>query len=402
MINKDSEKINEVLTRGVEHIYPSPDALKAFLEGDKKIRLYNGIDPTGKLHIGHLVILKKLRQFQDLGHEVIILLGDFTATIGDPTDKTAARRKLSKKEVLQNAKSYKEQIGNILDLKKTKFLHNADWTEKLKASEILDLFSNFTVARLLERDMFQKRIQEGKEVLLHEFTYPVFQAYDSVAMDVDLEVGGNDQTFNMLVGRDLLKKLKNKEKCVLSLKLLTDSTGKKMGKTEGNMVNLDEKPQEMFGKIMSWPDGLIIPGLELLTDVPMEEIEKKKTEIIESKVNPKDIKVLLAKEIISICHNKNEADMAAEEFKKIFKEKEMPTEIEECDHTKLLLPGEGAPIIDSVSRLGLASSKSEAKRLIIQGGLKINGVTERDWKKTKNPEPGEIWQVGTRKFKKIK
>jgi tyrosyl-tRNA synthetase len=402
MINKDPEKINEVLTRGVEHIYPSPDALKALLEGGKRIRLYNGIDPTGKLHIGHLVILKKLRQFQDLGHEVIILLGDFTATIGDPTDKMASRKKLSRKEVLQNAKSYKKQIGKILDIKKTKFLHNADWTEKLKPSEILDLFSNFTVARLLERDMFQKRIQDGKEVLLHEFTYPVFQAYDSVAMDVDLEIGGNDQTFNMLVGRDLIKKLKNKEKCVLSLKLLTDSAGKKMGKTEGNMVNLDENPQEMFGKIMSWPDELIAPGMELMTDISVEEIEKTKEEIKNGKLNPKYAKELLAKKIVSICWSEKEASMAAEEFSKIFASKEVPSEIEEVDLSKLSVSMVNVSASNVVVLLRLADSQSQAKRLIEQGGLKIDGVVEKDWKKVIEPKSGQIWQAGPRRFKKIK
>ncbi|PIV45357.1 MAG: tyrosine--tRNA ligase, partial [Candidatus Nealsonbacteria bacterium CG02_land_8_20_14_3_00_37_10] len=228
----DPHKIDEVLTRGVEKIYPSKNALEKVLRSGKKVRLYNGIDPTGKLHLGHLAVLRKLRQFQDLGHEVIVLIGDFTATIGDPTDKLAVRKPLTRQEILKNAKNYKKQIGKVLDLGKSnlRFLYNEQWSNKLKPIDLLGIFSYFTVARLLERDMFQKRIKEGRDVLLHEFVYPVFQAYDSVAMDVDLEVGGNDQTFNMMRGRDLMRKMKNKEKFVMALKLLTDPTGKKMGK----------------------------------------------------------------------------------------------------------------------------------------------------------------------------
>jgi len=211
-IDTNPEKIEEVLTRGVQNIYPSPKSLEAVLKSGKKLRIYNGIDPTGKLHLGHAVVLRKLRQFQNLGHEIIVLMGDFTATIGDPTDKKSTRQPLTRKQVLNNAKDYKKQVGKILDLKKAnvRFLHNEKWTNKLKPEDLLELTSHFTVARLLERDMFQERIKEGRDIHVHEFLYPIFQAYDSVIMDVDLEVGGNDQTFNMLAGRDLLKKMRNK------------------------------------------------------------------------------------------------------------------------------------------------------------------------------------------------
>ncbi|MEK7071923.1 MAG: tyrosine--tRNA ligase, partial [Patescibacteria group bacterium] len=313
-INTDPEKIEEVLTRGVEKIFPNKEELEKVLLSGKKIRLYNGIDPTGKLHIGHLVILRKLRQFQDLGHEVIVLIGDFTAMIGDPTDKSATRKPLTRSQVLENAKNYKKQIGKILDLKKSnvRFLQNEKWTNKLKPVDLLKIASTFTVARLLERDMFQKRIQENKDIHLHEFLYPIFQAYDSVTMDVDLEVGGNDQTFNMLAGRDLMKKMANKEKFVMALKLLTDPTGKKMGKTEGNMVNLDESPKEIFGKIMSWPDGIIPAGFELLTGLDCPGI------------SPREAKAQLAKEVIKICHSQEAADSAEKEFNQVFKEGGLP------------------------------------------------------------------------------
>ncbi len=398
MSGTEQQKIEEVLTRGVENIYPSREALGKVLESGKKIRLYNGIDPTGKLHLGHLVILRKLRQFQDLGHEVIVLIGDFTATIGDPTDKSSARKPLTRKQVLENAKNYKKQIGKILDLKKSnvRFLHNEQWTNKLKPVDLLEIASYFTVARLLERDMFQKRIQEGRDVLLHEFLYPVFQAYDSVTMGVDLEVGGNDQMFNMLAGRDLMKKMKNKEKFVMTLKLLTDPSGKKMGKTEGNMVNLDEDSKEMFGKIMSWPDELIAPGMELLTDIPSLEIVKIKEGMNSGKINPRDAKARLAREIIAACRDKNSAVLAEKEFGRVFKEKELPSEIEGAS-----IPEREMNIIDLVFQIGLAKSKSEAKRLITQGGLKIDGAVEKDWKKMVKVKKGQIFQAGSRKFKKV-
>ena len=388
-INTNSQKIKEVLTRSVENIYPNREALEEILKSGKKIRLYNGIDPTGKLHLGHLAVLRKLRQFQDLGHEVIVLIGDFTAMIGDPTDKMAARKPLSRNQVLENAKNYKKQIGKILDFKKSnvKFMYNGEWTNKLKPIDLLKIFSHFTVARILERDMFQKRIQEGKDILLHEFVYPVFQAYDSVIMDVDLEIGGNDQTFNMLRGRDLMKKMKNKEKFVMTLKLLTDPTGKKMGKSEGNLVPLDEKPQEMFGKAMAWPDSLLEIGFELLTDIPLEKIKK---------TNPREAKASLAREIVSLCYNKRAAEKAEKEFDRIFKEKKIPTKI---SGIKILEKEISLPQL--LVRMKFVSSKSEARRLILQKGVKIDGLIESDWQKIIKIKKRMIIQVGKRKFAKI-
>ncbi|MBI4101495.1 MAG: tyrosine--tRNA ligase [Candidatus Nealsonbacteria bacterium] len=388
-IKIDSQKIEEVLTRGVERIYPSWEELEKVLRSGRKIRLYNGIDPTGKLHLGHLAVLRKLRQFQNLGHEVIVLIGDFTAMIGDPTDKAAVRKPLTRSQVLENAKNYAKQIGRILDLKKpnVKFLHNAKWSNELKPADLLEIFSSFTVARLLERDMFQKRIQEGKDILLHEFVYPVFQAYDSVAMDVDLEVGGNDQTFNMLRGRDLMRKMKNKEKFVMALKLLTDPSGKKMGKSEGNFVSLEESPQEMYGKIMAWPDSLLESGFEMLTDVPMEEIKK---------MGPRDAKARLAREIVTACHDVKEAREAEEEFSRIFQKGELPSEV-----PSVKVPEKTLQLLDLVVRAGLASSKSEAKRLVIQGGLKIDNIVERDWRKTVQIKKGTVLQAGKRNFAKV-
>ena len=389
-INTNPQKIEKLLTRGVANIYPTREALKKVLKSGKCLRIYNGIDPTGKLHLGHMVVLRKLRQFQDLGHEIIVLIGDFTATIGDPTDKNATRKALTREQVLKNSKDYKKQIAKILDIKKEnlKFVHNEEWINKLKPKEMLELASQFTVARLLERDMFQERIKAGKDIHVHEFIYPIFQAYDSLVMNVDLEIGGNDQTFNMLAGRTLMKKKKNKEKFVLTTKLLADPQGKKMGKTEGNIVNLDAKPEEMFGKIMSWTDSLINTAFELCTDVLAEEVKKIS--------NPRDAKAKLAEEIITICHSTKAAALAEKEFNKVFKEKKMPSNIPE-----IKIKEKELDILVFLTKIKIAGSKGEARRLIIQGGVKINGKVEKNWKLRVKIKKGMIIQTGKRKFVKI-
>ncbi|MBU0546881.1 MAG: tyrosine--tRNA ligase [Patescibacteria group bacterium] len=397
-IKIDSQKIEEALTRAVENIYPSKKSLEEVLMSGKKLRIYHGIDPTGDLHIGHAIALKKLRQFQDLGHEIVVLIGDFTATIGDPTDKYATRKPLTGKQVLNNAKNYKKQIGKILGIEQAnvKFLYNEEWTNKLNAKDILELVSNFTVARLLERDMFQERIKRGRDIRVHEFLYPIFQAYDSVSMDVDLEIGGNDQTFNMLAGRDLLKKMKNKEKFVLTLKLLVDGNGKKMGKTEGNMINLDEKPQTIYGKVMTWSDSMIPSGFELLTNVPMDQINKLSNKIKKGGINSRDLKAKLAKEIVTLCYDKKVADIAETEFNEIFRDKGLPSQIPE-----IKIREKEINILDLLIKTKLFLSKSEAKRMVIQGGVKIDGQPEKDWRKNIQIKKGQIIQAGKRKFAKI-
>ncbi len=389
-INTDSKLIEEALTRGVEKIYPSRQALETALRAGKKLLIYTGIDPTGKLHLGHGVVLGKLRQFQDLGHEIVVLIGDFTATIGDPTGKSETRKPLTRRQVLENAKNYKKQISKILDVKKSnlRFLHNEEWTNKLKPIDMLGLASHFTVAQLLERDMFQERIKIGGDIRLHEFLYPIFQAYDAVTMDVDMQIGGNDQTFNMLAGRTLMKKLKGKETFVLTTKLLTDPTGKKMGKTELNMINLEENPKEMYGKIMKWPDGLIVPGFELCARISIDEAKKI--------TNPRDAKAKLAKTIVKQYYGEETARAAEREFNRIFKENKLPTKIAE-----LKIEERKLNILDFLVKTNLAPSKSEAKRLVLQKGVKINGVTQKDWKKIIEIKTGMILQVGKRKFLKI-
>lgn len=388
---KNNITIDELLSRGVENIYPSAQEFEKVLK-TKKITIYHGIDPTADtLHLGHMVQFLKLKGFQDLGHKVIILIGDFTAQIGDPTDKSSARQPLTHRQVLQNARYYKKQISRFLDLKKIHIKYNSKWLGKLSFADTLALASNFTAQQTLSRDMFKKRTEEGKDLYLHEFLYPLMQAYDSVAMDVDAEMGGNDQMFNMLAGRTLMKKLKQKEKFVLTTKLLVDPQGVKMGKTQGNMAKLNDTPDDMFGKIMSMPDGFILPAFELLTEVPMAEIEKYKTEM-QSGRNPIEIKMIAAFHIVELNFGKKAAHNAQESFISVHQNKEIPQEMMEVHAAS-------KNILDVLLQAKLALSKSEAKRIISQKGVKVDGkiVESEDFKITKNC----VIQRGKRLFVKI-
>ncbi|MBI2476347.1 MAG: tyrosine--tRNA ligase [Candidatus Taylorbacteria bacterium] len=364
---ENQDKIDELLTRGVERVYPSKEFLKARLESGQQLTIYYGIDPTSPtLHLGHAVNLLKLRAFQDLGHQVIILYGGFTAQIGDPTDKLATRQPLSSGQIKKNVSRYKKLIGKVLNLKKAniRFLDNEQWSNKLKPRDLMDLASKFTVPQLLERDMFQERIKQGKEIRLHEFLYPLFQAYDAVTMDVDIQLGGNDQTFNMLAGRTLMRKMKNREKAVLAMKMLVDPTGKKMGKTEGNMVSLDEKPDMMFGKIMSWPDDMIVLGFELCTATPLAEVTRVKTDLAGGK-NPRDSKLLLAESVVAIYHGVPKAKRARENFLKTFSEGKTPDDIREFKSTA------GSLLSDCLLTAGIISSKAEWRRLVGENAVSM-------------------------------
>ncbi len=396
----DKAKIQELLDRGVERIYPSREFLEKALLADKKLIIYLGIDPTGStLHLGHAINLEKLRQFQELGHKVILLIGDFTGMVGDPTDKKATRQPLTRQQVLTNAHDYKKQAGKILNFSganKVIVKFNSAWQNKLNFSDVMELASHFSVQRLLERDMFQERIKAGRSISLHEFMYPVLQAYDSVAMDVDGEIGGNDQTFNMLTGRDLMKELKKKEKFVVTMKLLVDTTGKKMGKTEGNMAALSDTPKDMFGKIMSWTDGMIINGFELCTRVPLTEI-KQIAKDLKSGKNPRDIKFRLASEIVKIYFGESSAQKAGQEFTNIFAKKANPDDMPEFNISKNKI----SPI-DLLLQMNLVNSKSEARRLIEGGGMKLNHAKVTAWDKDISIKSGDVIQAGKRKFGKVR
>lgn len=395
MINTDKTKIEELLTRGVEEVYPTADFLKKRLKSGEQLTLYTGYDPTAPtLHIGHGITLLKLRQFQQLGHKVIMLIGDFTGMIGDPTDKTSLRQKLTREEVQENCKEYQKQASAILDFEgdnPVELKYNSEWFDNMKVSDFFELTSHFTVPRLLERDMFQERLKEGKTIHLHEFMYPVMQAYDSVEMDVDGEVGGNDQTFNMLAGRDLMKVMKNKEKFVLTMKLLTDTAGVKMGKTEGNMVAFTDSPEDMYGKVMSWDDESIIGGFELCTTVPMKEIMKIKTEI-EKGGNPRDAKLKLASEIVKTFLGEDAAAKGEQHFGKVIQSGEKPDDIPQ-------LRAKSQNLVDVLVQAGFAKSTSDARRTIEQGGVKINDKKVEALDAA--VQPGDIVQKGKRFFVRI-
>ncbi|MEO5927836.1 MAG: tyrosine--tRNA ligase [Patescibacteria group bacterium] len=375
-VSTDKAEVKRVLTRAVENVYPSRNALESALLSGKQIRVYVGIDPTGPtLHLGHVIWLRKLAELQKLGHEVIMLIGDFTAMIGDPTDKLATRKSLTREEVLANCKKYKEQASRFLSFNgknAARLLFNSEWLAKMSFADVIELASHFTVQQMVERDMFEKRIEEGKPVHLHEFFYPLMQGYDSVAMDVDLEIGGNDQTFNMLAGRTLLREIKNKEKAVLTLKLLVDSTGKKMGKTEGNIIMLTDSPEDMYGKVMSWTDGMIVPGFELCTDVSDDEIVDMRAAMADGE-NPMTSKRRLAEAIVVMLVGEKEATKAAAHFDTVHKSKEVPDEIEEVKAGKKELL-----LVDALVIAKLVTSKTDARKQIEQGAVKVEGEIIKD------------------------
>lgn len=391
-----TDATHELLTRGVEKIFPSAAFLETRLKNGEQLTLYLGIDPTGPtLHVGHMIPLLKLRQFQDLGHKIILLIGDFTGMIGDPTDKSAARKRLTREEVLANAKEYQAQAANIIRFdgdNPAELRYNSAWLGKLSFAEVLELGALMTHAQAIKRDMFQKRIAEGKDLFIHELLYPLMQGYDSVAMDVDGEVGGNDQTFNMLAGRDLMKKMKNKEKFVVTTKLLTDSVGAKIGKTEGNMVAFSDTPADCFGKVMSWPDTMILSGFELCTRVPVSDIESIKKSM-EDGENPKGFKQQLAEEITALIHGGNEAAKALVEFDNAIT-KGKPSEFLEIEFSALA-------VADALIKNGVVESKSDLRRLIKEGALTNLDTNQKVGEEfLTNPKAGK-YRIGKHRFVKI-
>ncbi len=388
-----ADKITELLTRGVDKIYPSREALEKVLRSGKKLKLYQGFDPTGdKLHLGHMVGLRKHRQWQDLGHEVIFLIGDGTGQAGDPTGKKKTREKFfSNTELRENAKGYLEQASKIVRFdgeNPVKILYNGDWLNKLTLPEILNILGNFSEQQLVERDMFQERLKNQEEINMREFMYPVLQAYDSVAMDVDLELGGSDQTFNMLAGRTLMRKIKGKEKFVMTTPLLEDAKGVKIGKTEGNVIGLTDEPGELFGKIMALGDDAIVPMFTLLTDVPLEEIKK-----LDIKKDAMSLKKRVAKILVAALHSEKEAEQAEKNFANTFSKKEIPKDIQEI---KL-----GKNPLDTLVSGKLATSISAARRLLEEGAVTDLTDDKKIGLKDKLIS-GHAYKIGKHKFVKIK
>jgi tyrosyl-tRNA synthetase len=394
-INQEHE---DFLMKGIQEILPSKDFLVKQLKEGKKLNVYAGIDPTGPtLHLGHMIVFKKLGEFQKLGHNVNLLIGDFTAMIGDPTDKMATRKVLTEKEVKENLKLYKKQAEAYISFSGSnpaKIVYNSTWLKKMNLKDILNLTSLMTVDQMLKRDMFSRRMEEGKPIFMHEFMYPLLQGYDSVALDVDLEIGGNDQMFNMLVGRDFQKKIHNKEKSCITMKLLTDSSGKKMGKTEGNMVSLIDSHFDMFGKIMSWTDGMILNGFELCTEASREELDKIKKDI-DTGVNPRDYKLKLAQDIVKTYHGEDKAKQAYDNFIKTFSKKEVPDDVDEVG-----VPY-GTPLGLLLQNEQIVASQAEFKRRVREGAV---NTTEGEEIKDFNYQVTKpiLVKVGKRRFLSIK
>ena len=393
-MSQSIETILAELKRGVEDIYSEADLIEKLKE-NRPLRVKLGADPTAPdIHLGHTVVLNKLRQFQNFGHEVIFLIGDFTATVGDPSGKNATRPPLSREDVLRNAETYKEQIFKILDPQKTRIVFNSDWLGELGTVGMIRLASNYTVARMLERDDFKKRFANQQSIAIHEFIYPLLQGHDSVALEADVELGGTDQTFNLLIGRELQKSAGQKPQVAMTLPLLVGLDGeKKMSKSLGNYIGVTEAPSELFGKIMSISDELMWDWYNLLSFRPLTEIAQLKAEV-EAGKNPRDVKILLAKEIIARFHNEEAANAAEQEFINRFQKGAMPDEMPE-----FTFEGE-IGLATLLKEAGLVPSTSEAIRSAQQGGVKIDG--EKVDEVRQNAQKGTfVYQVGQRKFARV-
>ncbi|OZS44816.1 tyrosine--tRNA ligase [Photobacterium sanguinicancri] len=382
------------IKRGVDELIPEEELI-AKLKENRPLRIKLGADPTAPdIHLGHTVILNKLRTFQELGHDVTFLIGDFTGMVGDPTGKNTTRPPLTREDVLANAETYKEQVFKILDPAKTKIEFNSTWLSELGAEGMIRLAANQTVARMLERDDFKKRYADGRPIAIHEFMYPLLQGYDSVAMETDVELGGTDQKFNLLMGRELQKSNGQKPQVVLTMPLLVGLDGvKKMSKSAHNYIGVNDVPNEMFGKIMSISDDLMWNYFECLSFRPLEEIAQFKEDMANGK-NPRDVKILLAKEIIARFHSEADADSAEQEFINRFQKGAMPEEMPELEFEA------GMAIGNLLKEAGLVNSTSDAMRMIRQGAAKIDGDKIEDTKLV--PAAGTaVYQVGKRKFARI-
>ena len=391
------ENLN-LIKRGIDELI-SEDELLAKLKSKKQLVVKAGFDPTAPdLHLGHTVLINKLRHFQQLGHQIIFLIGDFTGMIGDPSGKNKTRPALNEMEIKENAKSYKKQVFKILDPKLTDVRFNSEWSNKLGAEGIIKLASQYNLARMLERDDFNKRYKSNQSIALHEFLYPLIQANDSIALQADIELGGTDQKFNLLVGREIQRAFGQEPQVVITVPILEGLDGKnKMSKSSGNYVGIDEAPNEMFGKIMSISDELMWRWFDLLSFKSTDEINVLKDEQASGR-NPRDIKVELAKELIARFHDDKSANLAETNFINQFQKKNIPDDIEEIS---LTISGDSIPLSNLLKESGMTSSTSEAIRMIKQGAVRIDEKKVTDQKLTIASGTSAVYQVGKRKFKKI-
>lgn len=389
----------EIIRRGTDEILPEEELI-ARLKLGKPLKIKAGFDPTAPdLHLGHTVLINKLRQFQELGHEVLFLIGDFTAMIGDPTGKSTTRPALTKEEVLENAKSYEHQIFKILDPEKTTILFNSTWMGAMSAADLIQLAAKHTVARMLERDDFSKRYQSGQSIAVHEFLYPLVQGYDSVEMQADIELGGTDQKFNLLVGRQLQESYGQKPQVIITMPILEGLDGvQKMSKSLNNYIGIKEPADEQFGKLMSLSDDLMWRYFELLSFRPMSEIESYRNQVNEG-TNPRDIKFVLGIELVDRFCGKGEGEKARERFIARFQKGAIPDDIAEIE---LSTTGESIPIANLLKESGLTNSTSDAMRMIKQGAVKRDGEKIDDPKLLIASGEEGVYQVGKRKFSKVK
>lgn len=378
------DKVNEVLTRAVEETLPSREGLAKLMQS-KKIRVYLGMDPTGRLHLGHTIPMRKLQEFADLGHEAILLIGTGTVLAGDPSQRAKARPKITQEEIDKNIKTWKEQASKVIDFSKVQIRQNGDWLLKLTYADIINIASNISSVQLFKRDMFQERIKRGDTVWTHETLYPLFQGYDSVVMDVDLEIGGTDQTFNMLIGRELQKKMHNHEKYVLTTPLISGTDGRPMSKTSGNCIWLDDSPDDMYGKVMSTADTQIAQYWTNLTNLDPKGLTDLK---------PLEAKKELAFEIVSIYHGEEKARKAQKQFENVFQKGLRPQDLETVE-----VKSPKQNLVDFLTENNLASSKSAAKRLVDQGAIEIDGKTTSETQV--EFKDGQVVKIGKKRFVRV-
>jgi len=391
----DAEKQVEILKRNVVDLVSEEELLER-IKKKGRLRVKLGVDPSRPdLHLGHAVVLRKLREFQNFGHTVILIIGDFTARIGDPSGRSKTRPMLSKEEVQRNAQTYAEQAFKILDISKTELRFNGEWLDKLNFEDVIRLAARYTVSRMLERDDFWKRYQAGEPISISEFLYPLAQGYDSVAIEADVELGGTDQYFNLIVARHIQQSYGQKPEIVMTMPIIEGTDGHlKMSKSYGNYVAFNDPPEEMYGKIMSIPDHLILKYMRLLTNVDDKIIEEYKAKMEKREVNPRDVKMHLAREIVASFYDQKKAVEAEEKFVKVFRRKEVPEDIPEVAVEAVFNP------IDLLVNVGAASSRSEAKRLIMGGGVKLDGKVIKDFSDCRIQGPS-ILRVGKRRFYRL-
>ncbi len=404
---QEVERQLEIIRRGTAEIVPEEELkqkIASSVATGTPLKVKLGLDPSAPdIHVGHTVVLHKLKQFQDLGHQVQLIIGDFTGMIGDPTGKSETRKQLSKEDVERNAETYQKQIYKILDPARTQIFYNADWLAPMRFADVVQLAAKMTVARMLEREDFTKRYASGQPISIHEFFYPLMQGYDSVALKSDIELGGTDQKFNLLMGRTLQKEYGCPTQVAIMMPLLEGLDGvNKMSKSLGNYIGIDEEPNEIYGKAMSIPDELMVKYFELATDISNEELDALKKGLADQTVHPRDAKMKLAYTFVKMFHGDEAAQAAEQHFKTVFQQRALPDDIEEVGLSSAELVGGRIRLIKLLVSLGLQSSNGEARRSIVQGAVRINEERIADPNAEVSVAEGDVVQVGKRKFAKIK